>query len=321
MKRSTKIWLIVAAALVLLGGLVLAGTLAKNGWDLAGMAVEELESRTYDIDEGFNSISIRADSADIAFVRAENGQCRVEVLARKNEKHIVTVRDGTFLIEQQDEERWYERVSPFNFARTRITVWLPASDYAALSVRQDTGDLTVPEDFAFETASVSASTGELSFRASVSETAELQTSTGDILVENSSVGELRVTVSTGEVTLRSLVCEGRLSLTVSTGKAELTDVSCQSFVSGGSTGDLRLERVLAAGTISVERGTGDVRLEECDAAELYIQTDTGSVTGTLNTEKLFQANSHTGRVSVPDTITGGLCRISTNTGNIEITVP
>ena len=72
--------------------------------------------------------------------------------------------------------------------------------------------------------------------------------------------------------------------------------------------------------MTVERSTGDVRLEQCDAEELDIRTDTGDVKGSLLTEKVFIVRSDTGRIKVPESITGGKCRVTTDTGDIEITV-
>ena len=68
------------------------------------------------------------------------------------------------------------------------------------------------------------------------------------------------------------------------------------------------------------RSTGDVEFERCDAAELQIETDTGSVTGSLRSEKVFIAQSDSGRVKVPETASGGICRITTDTGRISIEI-
>ena len=71
---------------------------------------------------------------------------------------------------------------------------------------------------------------------------------------------------------------------------------------------------------SVTRTTGYVKLDGCDASEIVIKTDTGDVTGTLLTEKVFIAHTDTGRVKVPNTTSGGRCEITTDTGNIKITI-
>ena len=123
------------------------------------------------------------------------------------------------------------------------------------------------------------------------------------------------------VTVSGVTCDDDITVDVSTGKAKLSDITCGSVSSTGTTGDLSLSRVLAAGKLSVERSTGRVRLDGCDAVELYIKTTTGDVTGSLlTTDKVFITGTHTGRVNVPGTVTGGRCEIRTNTGDIDIEI-
>ena len=56
------------------------------------------------------------------------------------------------------------------------------------------------------------------------------------------------------------------------------------------------------------------------AMELLITTDTGDVTGTLLTEKVFLVRSDTGRIKVPETVSGGTCKIETETGDITVSI-
>ena len=81
-----------------------------------------------------------------------------------------------------------------------------------------------------------------------------------------------------------------------------------------------MEKLIVSQKLSVQRGTGDVWLKESDASEITILTDTGDVTGSLLSEKVFFAVTDTGRVTVPKTITGGMCEIRTNTGDIRIEI-
>ena len=71
---------------------------------------------------------------------------------------------------------------------------------------------------------------------------------------------------------------------------------------------------------AVDRSTGDVRLDRCDAAEISIRTDTGDVIGTLRSEKVFFVRTDTGRVDVPETAAGGKCAITTDTGDVSISL-
>ena len=127
-------------------------------------------------------------------------------------------------------------------------------------------------------------------------------------------------MTTGKVDARSVTCAGELSLTVSTGKARFTDVTCGKLLSSGDTGNISLVSVVAAESLAIERSTGDVTLESCDGAEILIKTDTGDVTGSLKTEKIFFASSDTGRINVPKTTSGGRCEVTTDTGHIDLRV-
>ena len=55
MSRITKIWLITAAALVLAGCLLFAGTMAAQNWDFSKLSTVTFETNTYEIDESFSS--------------------------------------------------------------------------------------------------------------------------------------------------------------------------------------------------------------------------------------------------------------------------
>ena len=81
-----------------------------------------------------------------------------------------------------------------------------------------------------------------------------------------------------------------------------------------------MTNVIANERFSIERSTGDVRFEACDAAELTVTTDTGDVRGTLRSDKIFFAKTDTGHVEVPQSMTGGKCEITTDTGDIRIEI-
>ena len=139
-------------------------------------------------------------------------------------------------------------------------------------------------------------------------------------MEDLSAGSLDVTVSTGHITASQIRCNGDTSIQVTTGKAFLRDMTCNALTSTGNTGDLVLENVTAAQSFSIIRSTGDVTFKGCDAGELSVKTDTGDISGSLRSDKLFIAQTGTGHIHVPKTVTGGRCEMTTSTGDIEITV-
>ena len=85
-------------------------------------------------------------------------------------------------------------------------------------------------------------------------------------------------------------------------------------------GDVSMKNVIAKGSITVKRDTGDVTFNKCDASELDILTDTGDVSGSLLSEKVFIYKTDTGDVNLPGTTTGGTCKRTTDTGDIDIRI-
>ena len=320
MKRTTKTWLTAAAVLACAGILLFVLVMGVHHWDFSALSTVRPTSDTVEIRESFSSISIASDTESIAFLLAEGGGCSVRFIEFETVRHTAAVEDGTLVIETIDEGRWYDHLM-IAFYSPSIIVYLPQDTYASLRIDQSTGDVLIPKNFTFEDVTISASTGDIEIDASVSGPVRVETDTGEIRIRDASVGALDLSVSTGAVEVRSVECAGELSISVGTGRAALCGVSCRSLASRGSTGDITLEDVTADETISIERSTGDVRFVQCDAQELLVTTETGDVTGTLLSEKVFITKSKTGRVSVPETTRGGACRITTNTGDIRISLP
>lgn len=302
MKTGTKVWLMIAAFLVLLGGILFAGVMTSLSWDFLGLATTEYETNTYEISEAFDAISMHTDTADIAFVLSNDGACRVVCHEEVNAKHSVAVNDGTLTVEGVDEQSVYDFIGSvgLNFGAPKITVYLPKTEYASLVIDEDTGDIQIAGDFQFGDVDISLSTGEVSWFASVANLLKIKASTGDIRVEN--------------------MAAGSIDLSVSTGRTKLINVTCKNLISRGDTGDASLQNVIAEESFLIERSTGDVTFDRCDAGEIFVTTDTGDVTGSLLTEKVFLAQTDTGKVDVPQTATGGKCEITTDTGNIHITI-
>ena len=319
MRKSTKIWLVIAICLILVGCSMMAVTLHSLNWDLSGLDTGKYETNAYTVSQPFSNISVDTDTAEVIFALSPDGKCRVECFEEENGKHSVNVENDTLMIKTVNKTAWYDRIG-IHLNTPKIKVNLPQKEYAALSLRGDTGKVELPEDFQFESVEILLTTGDVKVFASASAAMKIKTTTGNILVENTVVGELGLRATTGIITASDVACTGDLSVHISTGKTSLTNITCQNLLSEGDTGKIDLDNVVALKKFQIEWDTGDVTFTNSDAAEIYVETDTGDVTGSLLSGKLFMVETDTGRVHIPQSTTGGRCQIETDTGDIKITI-
>ena len=257
------------------------------------------ESNVHEINEEVNSISIKTATPHIELVPSDDGMCKVVCYEEAKERHFIEVQNGTLTINVLNDKKWYDYIG-FNIASPKITIYLPKAEYSSLVIEGSTGDIEIAKDFVFKNIDVSISTGDVKCYASAEETIKIATNTGNIYMESISATSLDLMVSTGRVTV--------------------SDIVCKNFTSQGDTGDISLKNVISTEKISIERETGDVTLEASDAVEIFITTDTGDVKGSLLTDKVFITKTDTGRINVPNSITGGRCEITTDTGDIKISI-
>lgn len=275
-----KKWLVVAGILVAVGLITSTVGLAIANFDFSGLGTKEMITNTYTVEESFKNISVDAITADVIFAPSENGGVKVVCYEDKKVPFSVRVEGDTLVISCEDNRKWYDHIGILGKTET-VTVYLPAGEYTELQVNCTTGDVTAPEAFSFANVQIDVTTGDICWKAGVNQALSVKTTTGDVTAENVQCSTLNVKTTTGDVTL--------------------TDT-------------------FAAETIKVQVSTGDVKLKRVDSGELEIKSTTGDVTGTLLSDKVFITDVTTGDVHVPDTTSGGKCRIETTTGDIHITI-
>ncbi len=299
MSKQTQIALIVAIVLVLIGCMLFGGVMMMHRWDFSKLGENKFQTNRYEIVKPYTSISIEVDTAEILLIPSDSQKHSVLCYERENVQHMVSVTNDTLTIKAVDTRKWYEHIGLF-FATPQIKVSIPQGAYDALHIKASTGDIEIPKNFTFQKIIATTNTGDITNFADSKALLQLKTSTGDICTQN--------------------VSAQMLDLTVSTGKATLQNITCQSLLSKGTTGDISLKNVVAKKIFAIKRSTGDITLERCDSAEISIQTDTGNVSGSLKSEKIFTAQSDTGRISIPQSASGGKCEITTDTGDIKIAI-
>ncbi len=319
MGKAVKIWLIVALALVALGGILFTGAMFANGWDFNKISTVTYITNIYEVDGDFKSISIDVETTKIEFAPADDGRCKIVCFEDEKVRHSASVQNGTLVIDTVDTRKWYEHFS-FSFSQPQMTIYLPRNEYDSLFIETDTGDIVIPKDFSFDTLKIDGDTSDVDCFASASHGIEIKLSTGDIRLEEIATEQLKLTTDTGRIQVNTTDIGANIRIETDTGKVELTNTSCKDLYAESDTGSITLKNVIGAGNFTIKSDTGSITFDHSDAAEISVKTDTGDVTGTLLSDKVFLTETSTGRISVPKTITGGKCELKTSTGDIKIEI-
>ena len=314
MKKRTMIALIVAAALIITGGIILvlglSFTAGSNG-------ESKLIRQEITIQEGFDNIAIDTEDCDVKFAMfSGRDDCMVEIRSYKNVKHTAAVEDGTLKIKMVDKRNWTDRINIGWTESMEMTVYLPAAEYESMQVRTSTGDIMILEEPSFKEMLLRTGTGDISCAGMRGDVLDCMTSTGDISLQNSVADVLKLQSNTGDFKV-SMVTSDEIHMTTNTGDVDAQNLNVRMFTCSTDTGDLELEKVLVEDYLQVRTTAGDVEIENCDAGWVDVETDTGDVTGHFLTPKWFSAFSDTGDVTVPNTPEGGECRIQTDSGDIK----
>ena len=309
-----------AAAILMGAGLVMVwGALLFAHADFAKLDWEKYQTNTVTAQGEFTKIEINLAESDVELVLSEND--RIQAVCRESAKvkHSLSVENGTLRLSEKDERKWYDHITFFSKPMS-VTLYLPSDKYDSLKIDSRTGDITVPETVKVSSTEIVTITGDVRLSASMDAGLTIRTTTGDIRLTGVKAKKIDLTTNTGDILMDGIECADGVSVKTATGEIKASDMICGSFDTTGSTGNVQLADTVALGSFSIQRSTGDVRFDNSDAAEITVKTATGEVSGTLRTEKIFITKSSTGSVRVPDTASGGICRVTTSTGDIDIRV-
>ena len=309
--NKTIIVLIVAAALIVSGGLLFWTGLQKADFDFS----PKPSTDTYVVSKPFESISVNTGVCDVRFVKTD-GAFRAVCPKSERLNYIVVVKDGVLTISAMDMRQWYDFIG-ISQSGGELTVYLPESTYKSLYIKTDTGDITIPQDFSFDSATLQSDTGDIDFSATVAGPLTIGVSTGDVDIQHTTANQLEVHSTTGDMELENVQVSGDVSLQSTSGEISAENVTCVNLHSQSRTGDTKLQNVLMGGTLEIKTTTGAVRIENSDAGFVSITTDTGDVTGNFLSPKWFVTETDTGDIDVPLSREGGECHITTDTGDIR----
>ena len=336
MKKSVKVSILIASILSVVGLAVCTVGLFLMNFDFSKLNTMPTKTNTHVVTEEFHSISIQVNTADVVFVFSEEEECRVVCQEPEGLTHSVSMDErvlgGRLLIKVQDNRKWYDQIG-ISWGEIKVTVYLPKSEYCIISIETDTGDVKIPEDFRFDDLNVRTKSGDIYWNSVVNCTVDdisyygrgnsrLQTDTGNVFLDGAYAGRIFVESKSGDVEIKNSLALSLISVKAYTGNVLFCDSSSYGALEVETdTGDVTFERSGGSFSNSIKTDTGDVIFDGFKGAgDLLIKTQTGDVTGSLLKKKIIFATSKTGKIQVPKFEDGAKCEITTDTGDIILTI-
>lgn len=344
MKKGVKITCLVAVSCIVLGLLIILGTSFKIGFDYNQLNTGTLETNTYTVEQPFQNIDIQSRWSNVYFAVAQNAQCEVVCTETERKQCVVSVENGTLTVSQKDTRRWYECFGifwgPSDVSEMKITVYLPQESYQSLRVHSQSGDVSVGTEFAFQTAELQTTSGNIQFLGSVKEQLAANSNSGNITVENVNVDMLQAETTSGNLILNAIQVQNGIDLKATSGNLKMGNVTAQNLTAETTSGNITLNTVQAkdkldleasSGTVRLENAvsqelvcattSGDVRFQDSDAHSITVSSTSGCVEGNLRTAKNFEISTTSGDMDVPYSDSGAdLCQVTTTSGDVSLRI-
>ena len=295
MRKSVLIALIVAIILIILGMVLAGAALVSIGFQFEELSTVEMIHGEYTITEDFSAIDIDSLSADVRVKLSEDDICRIEYATQGSLRYNVT--NGTLSVETEKTE--FVAYISIGYVNEYVTLYLPRDTYEKLTIHTTSGDIYVfPAFEAVKNAEITSTSGEISFIGTVTETLTAQSASGDVVIHEPNAKVVHAEAISGDIMLSAVYAE-------------------EVFVKTTS-GEVELESVTAKETLSAKTTSGDIELY-CDAGEIYLESTSGDIKGSIGSAKNYIVDTTSGSVRIPpNDPQASVCRIHTTSGSIKI---
>ncbi len=253
----TRIWIAIAIALIVIGAVIGGVSFAALDYDYKALNTADYVTTEFEIKEDFRNISLNADTEKIFFETSDNSTCKIVCYSDRKDRYHVGVSDDTLMLTKDHIVKIHMGIvteSP------TITVYLPKDSYETLFVDADTGDVTLPENYSFDTVTVKLDTGKINMDCSVSGDISLSTDTGKIYLRNVETdGKLTIRTGTGDVTLEG--CDAsEVSIKTDTGDVTASFLTEKNITADSNTGKINIPQTSTGGTCEITTNTGNINV-------------------------------------------------------------
>ena len=311
MSKVTKIVLITAGSLMALGiVLSIIGFVVMRKSVKAATSEPVYEYKEEYVEETFKNLDLSEVSHNIVFRPSEDGKVKITYFDKDNYNHKIEVANDTLTLTVKtydDNSPWWSRftwhIDLDGIGSTTqdytTTIYLPEDSYGSLRINTTSGDVQIPEKYAFDGVKFNTVSGDVEALCSMTGSIEADTTSGEVTFKNLNATDLDIDTISGNIVVSDSTVSGITSISATSGEISLTKLK---------TTDLKTNTV-----------SGDVRLEDLDTKTANIDTTSGDVSGNILGDHEYDVDTTSGEVELPSNIKGmDLIEIDTTSGDVNL---
>lgn len=316
--KATRIAIVVAVFLVVIGTITTIGGLFALGFDMAKLSNLSPITHTHVLDGEVKNITVNGVESSIKLIPTDDE--KVKVISKESDKiyHIVNIEEETLSIHRIDERKWYELIGIIVDPDMELEIYLPKRDYANLYIYSTSGNVFVPDDFKFDEVDIKNVSGNIEFLSNVKDSFTASTVSGRIETANVAAKKLSLESVSGKVGATNIDSENAIEIINTSGPILLENINAKKIEVETLSGRVSLEDVVAFEEINIESLSGIIKFDKVDASSIILYSTSGNIIGNFLTEKTFDVETVSGKVTLPEIQKGNKCTIKTISGNITI---
>lgn len=252
--------------------------------------------RTYTAESSICGVAADCGPADFILLPSENNTCRVECAENETVHYVVTTENSVLHIRRADSRTVFSFFKFYRALRSEpVRVYLPQGAYKSLEVETTSGDIAIPAGYAFDTASLQSTSGDIACCAECS-LLSIETTSGDIALKNAKCSTIELCSTSSDITLENVQSSKKthaettsgkvqfinletteLEIHTASGKVSSENIKCTTLQIGTASGEVHLTHVKSSNTIEVDTASGKVSLENTSSAVLHVDTISGEI--------------------------------------------
>ena len=313
---------IAAIALIVIGGILLGTAFFCGG---TGMFIKDgVNTKYVIIADTVRNIKIDVFSEDVKIVPTNESQCRILYPDDESVKYEADLDGDTVTITAEKEDDIWNFFAGAVY--DHITIELPIYDGYNIEANTTSGKIDVSVTSENGSIKLSSSSGDIEFFGAAKDIS-VKTKSGDIEFHGAAK-DISVKTGSGDIEFHGAkAASGNIKIESSSGEVDVENVECDTLSVITKSGDADVSGIksMHAGQLSsfavyIETQSGEVSFEDVFAPATSIITGSGDVEGEIRDEYIFQVNSKSGRIRVPQSSLNAkyLLKIETGSGDIEI---